>query len=98
MLAGCRGAECADRTWKKHLATVLTRGLQYVVEAVHIDAPRGVRLLLGHCRKQGCEMIDGADLMATHHLEHLLRLRAVEVLVDVRGRKLIRKDDRLGGD
>src|SRR5260370_3901943 len=43
-------------------------------------------------------MVEGAVVMPTHLVENRRRLRAVEMLVDVRGRKLVRNDANIGGD
>ena len=44
------------------------------------------------------KVIDRADIVASHHFEDLLRLRAVEVLVGALGRKLRRHHAQIGGD
>src|SRR5205085_2655101 len=63
---------------------------KYIVEASHIDAPRGVRLLFRNCRKQSGEVINRADVVATHQFEDVLWLGAIEVLIDARGRRELR--------
>jgi hypothetical protein len=77
---------------------VLARGFQHVVEPAHVDAPGGVRLFFRHRRKQGRQMVDDADVMASRHFQDLLRLGAVKVLVAAVGCKLLRHHPQIGGD
>ena len=44
------------------------------------------------------EVIDRADIVAAHHFENLLRLRAVEVLIGAAGRELRRHHAQVGRD
>src|SRR5579883_513494 len=38
-----RWAEGSDRAWKEHPAIVLARRLEHIVEAAHVQGPRGLR-------------------------------------------------------
>ena len=97
-LARRRRTEGADRARKEHLAAILARGLEHIVEAAHVDAPSRVRLLFRHRRKQCCEVIDRADVVPSDHFEDLLGLRAVEMLVGALGRTVERHDAQIGSE
>jgi hypothetical protein len=61
-------------------AAVLARDFENPVEAAHVDVPGHLGLALGRGGEQGGQVVDGADLVAAHHLGELAQVGGVDEL------------------
>lgn len=69
------------------------------MDPAHVDAPGVLRSLLGDRGEERGKVIDHADVMSAHYIDHLLRLRAIELLVSAaRLREPRRRNLQIGSD
>ena len=57
-----------DAARGEHGAVVLAGHLQDVPQTVDANLPSQLRLRLGNHRQQGCQVVDGVDIVFLHHL------------------------------
>ena len=65
---GSIGTEGTDRTGGEHCTAFFTCYLKNIDEAVHLDVPGKEGLFLCHCRKQGCKVVYGVNLVFFNYI------------------------------